>query len=292
MKPSPRESLRFSGRTFSAQELEWIKSLLAVESLNRRELSRRVCQEFNWVNRAGRLKEMSCRVALLRMERAGLIGLPTPLHPNTNGRTGSDTLQIPRPEAERKLEVESVESVRLEVVQTAAGARWYRTLMRQHHYLGCKPMAGAQLRYLIWSGDWLLGGMGWGAAAWLMAARDQWIGWTASQRQARLEWIVNNSRFLLLPWVGCRPLASWVLGRVARQLPEDWHQRYGYRPVLFESFVEDGRFAGTCYQAANWVCLGQTLGRGKLDKTNRTVVPIKSIFVRSLRADFRDLLCD
>lgn len=292
MKPSPRESLRFSGRTFSAQELEWIKSLLAVESLNRRELSRRVCQEFNWVNRAGRLKEMSCRVALLRMERAGLIGLPTPLHPNTNGRTGSDTLQIPRPEAERKLEVESVESVRLEVVQTAAGARWYRTLMRQHHYLGCKPMAGAQLRYLIWSGDWLLGGMGWGAAAWLMAARDQWIGWTASQRQARLEWIVNNSRFLLLPWVRCRPLASWVLGRVARQLPEDWHQRYGYRPVLLESFVEEGRFAGTCYQAANWVCLGQTLGRGKLDKTNRTVVPIKSIFVRSLRADFRDLLCD
>ena len=150
MKPSPGGALRFSGRTFSAQELEWIKRLLVVESLNRRQLSRRVCQEFNWVNRAGRLKEMSCRVALLRMERAGLIGLPAPQHPNTNGRTGSETLQIPRPEGGLSLEVESV---RLEVVQTAAGARWYRTLMRQHHYLGCKPMAGAQLRYLIWSGD-------------------------------------------------------------------------------------------------------------------------------------------
>ena len=291
MKPSPGGALRFSGRTFSAQELEWIKRLLVVESLNRRQLSRRVCQEFNWVNRAGRLKEMSCRVALLRMERAGLIGLPAPQHPNTNGRTGSETLQIPRPEAGLSLEVESLESIRLEMVQTAAGARWYRTLMRQHHYLGCKPMAGAQLRYLIWSGDWLLRGMGWGAAAWLMAARDQWIGWSASQREARLEWIVNNSRFLLLPWVRCRPLASWVLGRVARQLPQDWQKRYGYRPVLFESFVEDGRFGGTCYQAANWVCLGQTLGRGKLDKTNRTVIPIKSIFVRPLRSDFRELLC-
>ena len=291
MRVSPRESLRFSGRTFSPQELEWIKGLLCSESLTRQQLSRRVCQELNWINRTGRLKEMSCRVALLRMERAGLIDLPTPLHPNTNGRTSPKEWTIPKPEGPLLLSVGQLESIRLEVVQTQQGARWYRAMMRQHHYLGAKPMAGAQLRYLIWSRDWLLGGLGFGAAAWMMAARDRWIGWSASQRERRLEWIVNNSRFLLLPWAQSRNLSSSVLGRVARQLPQDWQRRYGYRPVLIESLVENERFAGTSYHAANWLCLGQTTGRGKLEKSHSQIVPIKRIFVRQLRSDFRDLLC-
>jgi len=106
-----------------------------------------------------------------------------------------------------------------------------------------------------------------------------------------LEWVVNNSRFLLLPWVRRRNLGSWVLGRVARQLPADWQSRYGYRPVLMESFVEEERFAGTCYQAANWLCLGKTQGRGKLEKNHASILPIKRILVRPLRSDFRDLLC-
>ena len=291
MRVSPRESLHFSGRTFSPQELEWIKGLLCSESLTRRQLSRRVCQQLNWINRTGRLKEMSCRVALLRMERAGLIDLPAPLHPNTNGRTSPKEWTIPKPEGPLLLSVGQLEPIRLEVVQAKQSARWYRAMMRQHHYLGAKPMAGAQLRYLIWSGDWLLGGLGFGAAAWMMAARDRWIGWSASQRERRLEWIVSNSRFLLLPWVQSRNLGSSVLGRVARQLPQDWQHRYGYRPVLIESFVEDERFAGTSYQAANWLCLGQTTGRGKLEKSRSQIVPIKRIFVRQLSSDFRDLLC-
>jgi Druantia protein DruA len=291
MRGSPRELRRFSGRTFSPQELEWIKGLLCSESLSRQQLSRRVCQQLNWSNRAGRLKEMSCRVALLRMERAGLIDLPAPLHPNTNGRTSPKEWAIPKPEGPLLATVGQLESIRLEVVQSEQGARWYRAMMRQHHYLGAKPMAGAQLRYLIWSGNWLLGGLGFGAAAWMMAARDRWIGWSASQRERWLEWVVNNSRFLLLPWVQGRNLASWILGRVAGQLPQDWQHRYGYRPVLIESFVEEERFAGTCYQAANWLGLGQTKGRGKLEKGHSPIVPIKRIFVRPLRSDFRDLLC-
>lgn len=268
-----------------------MRSLLSLESLTRRQLARRVCQQLNWVNGGGRLKEMSCRVALLRMERAGLIGLPAPLQPNTNGRPSPDQLKIPRPEGPLPLAVGELESARLELVQTEQGARWYQALMSQHHYLGCKPMAGAQLRYLMWSGKWLLGGLGFGAAAWMMAARDRWIGWSAHQREQRLEWIVNNSRFLLLPWVQCRHLGSWILGRVARQLPRDWQSRYGYQPVLLESFVDKERFAGTCYQAANWLCLGQTQGRGKLEKSHGAVLSIKRIFVRPLRADFRELLC-
>ena len=291
MRLAPRESLRFCGRTFRAHELEWMKRLLAAESLSRCQLARRVCEQLHWVNGAGRLKEMSCRVALLRMERAGLIGLPAPRQPNTNGRSSPEEVRIPRPEGPLRLRVGAGESVRVELVQSAVEARWYRALMRHHHYLGCKPMAGAQLRYLIWSRDWLVGGLGWGAAAWMVAARDRWIGWSASQREQRLEWVVNNSRFLLLPWVQCPNLGSWVLGRMTHQLPPDWQQRYGYRPVLLESFVEEGRFGGTCYQAAHWLCLGQTLGRGKLEKTHAAVLPIKRLFVRPLRPDFRDLLC-
>ena len=291
MSNSSRSSGRFCGRNFTGPELEWIKSQLVLEGLTRRQLAQRVCQQLHWVNGAGRLKEMSCRVALLRMERAGLFRLPAPRQANTNGRPSSDPLQIPQPERPLSLVMGPGTTVRLELVQTEAGARWYRALMRHYHYLGAKPMAGAQLRYLIWSGDWLVGGLGFGAAAWMIAARDQWIGWSARQRERGLEWIVNNSRFLLLPWTQSRNLGSWVLGRIARQLPRDWQNRYGYRPVLLESFVEQERFEGTCYLAANWRCLGQTLGRGKLEKGHSAVLPIKRIFVRPLRPDFRNVLC-
>jgi hypothetical protein len=288
VKVEPSPTWRFCGRPFSRQEVQWIRDLVAAESLSRQELSRRVCQQLGWVNRAGRLKEMSCRVALLRMERAGLIRLPAPRHPGTNGRVRHDELSIPHPEGPQQVQLDSL---RLELVQSAAAARWYRALLRQHHYLGGKPMAGAQLRYLLWSEGWLVGGLGFGASAWQVAARDQWIGWSAGQREQRLEWIVNNNRFLLLPWVQAGPLGSWALGRVARQLPADWQARYGYQPVLLESFVECGRFEGTCYRAANWLCLGQTLGRGKLEKGHNPVLPLKRIFVRPLHPQFRALLC-
>jgi Druantia protein DruA len=268
--------------------VQWIRDLVAVESLSRQELSRRVCQQLGWVNRAGRLKEMSCKVALLRMERAGLIGLPAPRQPGVNGRVRQDDLSIPRPGHPLRVQLSSL---RLELVRSEAAARWYRALMRGHHYLGGKPMAGAQLRYLLWSEEWLVGGLGLGAAAWQVAARDHWIGWSAAQREQRLEWIANNNRFLLVPWVQGSQLGSWALGRVARQLPVDWKARYGYQPVLLESFVECDRFEGTCYRAAGWLCLGETLGRGKLEKAHSPVLPIKRIFARSLHPDFRAVLC-
>lgn len=291
MRASPQESLRFCGRTFSARELDWLRSVLATETWTRRQLARRVCEQLHWVNGAGRLKEMSCRVALLRMERAGLIGLPVPRQANTNGRPSPEERPIPRPEPPQTVAVDSGTPIRVELVQSETGRQWYRSLMGHYHYLGSKPMAGAQLRYLLWSGDWLVGGLGFGAAAWLVAPRDRWIGWSARQREQRLEWVVNNSRFLILPWVRVPHLGSWVLGRLARQLPGDWRQCYGYEPVLLESFVEVNRFAGTCYQAANWEYLGVTQGRGKLEQTGQAVLPRKRIFVRPLRRDFRSLLC-
>jgi hypothetical protein len=284
------DSWRFCGRDFTEAELTWIRALLAKGKLNRSQVARQVCEQLQWVNPAGQLKAMSCRVAMLRMERAGLIGLPRPLHRDSNQSRRALALRVLPPTSSLDPQVAHGSSLRLELVQTAQARAWYRALMEQHHYLGDKPLAGAQLRYLIWKGDLLAGGLGFGAAAWSIAPRDRWIGWTAAQRQPQLYRLVNNNRFLILPGVQTPNLGSSVLGRIAGQLPQDWEDRYGYRPVLLESFVEEQRFSGCCYQAANWVCVGQTQGRSKLEKQHRRIVPVKWVFLYPLTSDFRDVL--
>ena len=133
--------------------------------------------------------------------------------------------------------------------------------------------------------------LGFGAAAWMTAPRDAWIGWSAAQRERHLSGVVNNARFLILPWVRVKSLGSKLLAMAARQLPSDWEDRYGYRPVLLETFVEHGRFAGTCYRAANWHWLGQTQGRGKLGDHRLGQVPIKDVWVYPLVKDCREPLC-
>ena len=157
-------------------------------------------------------------------------------------------------------------------------------------YLGYTPLPGAQQRYFAYSGATLLALLGFGAAAWQCAPRDRFIGWTHAQRQRHLPLIVNNARFLILPWVRSPNLASKLLAMAARRVPLDWQQRYGYRPVLLESFVETERFTGTCYKAANWRYLGQTKGRGKLGPPGRQSVSIKDLWVYPLEARFRDRL--
>jgi hypothetical protein len=170
-------------------------------------------------------------------------------------------------------------------------SRLYNALMERYHYLGFVPMAGAQMRYLIsWEGGWL-GALGFGAAAWQVRDRDRFIGWDHPRRPAPLHRIVNNSRFLILPWVRCPSLASKVLTLGVRRLAADFRQLYGYSPVLVESFVEDARFEGTCYRAANWRQVGRTQGRGKMGQRHGPGVPRKSIWVYPLDRRFRQILC-
>ena len=149
---------------------------------------------------------------------------------------------------------------------------------------------GAQLRYLVYSGEQPVAALGFGAAAWMCAPRDHFIGWTHEQRQRHLHLVVNNARFLILPWVRSKNLASMLLAQAANQLPEDWLAAYGYRPLLLETFVETPRFRGTCYKAANWTCLGQTKGRGKLGPAGKLSQPIKDIWVYPLDRSFRERL--
>ena len=148
------------------------------------------------------------------------------------------------------------------------------------------------MRYLIFAGSQMLGAMGFGASAWKVAPRDEFIGWTPEERVKKLALVVNNARFLIFPWIKSRNLASRLLALVTKQLPEDWEKRYAYRPVLLETFVDAERFHGTCYRAANWIHVGKTQGRGKLDRFNRHELPVKHIFLYPLCREFRKRLCE
>lgn len=282
--------MKYSDREFSDAELEYIRELSAKPKMTRRALSRQICQEFKWLKPDGGLKEMSCRVALLRMQKDGLVQLPAPIHQNSNcGRIIARTAQA-EPQTPILSPAGELKRVHLELVSTKSDSRLWNEYIDRYHYLGHKPLPGAQLRYFARSEEGLLALFGFGAAAWKTSPRDDYIGWTPSVRESRLNLIVNNARFLILPWVQSKHLASKLLGLVARRLTNDWYARYGYRPVLLETFVEKERFQGTCYRAANWTFLGHTQGRGKLDRTRSYLLPVKSIWVLPLSKNFRKIL--
>jgi hypothetical protein len=178
----------------------------------------------------------------------------------------------------------------LQRVQNKRDSRLWNEYIQRYHYLGHKPLPGAQMRYILFSQEQPIALLGFGAAAWQTAPRDRYIGWSHEQRKRNLPLIVNNARFLILPWVQSKNLASMLLAKVARVLPGHWQEIYGYRPVLLETFVEKPRFQGTCYKAANWAPLGQTKGRGKLGPAGKHSVPIKDLWVYPLDRRFREVL--
>ena len=278
--------MRYCGRDFSLEEIDLIRELLTVPKMNRARLSREVCERLGWRRDNGALKDMSCRVALLRMQSNGLISLPPPRNPKPVTYRSYPHLE------QAVLEPDVIPSIDLatltvEPVLTTADSRLWNTYIEHHHYLGHQLMPGAQLRYFVRTAGHIIAALGFGASAWKFKPRDQLIGWTAEQRQRNLHLVVNNARFLILPWIRCKNLASRILALVSKRLPDDWYARYAYRPVLLETFVEKPRFTGTCYKAANWQNLGDTQGRGKLDTLHRKDQPIKSIWVYPLTPHFQ-----
>jgi hypothetical protein len=284
--------MRYCGRDFNASQIELIRDLIAGDpDATRARLSRLVCEALDWRRQDGRLKDMSCRVAMLRMQDDGLIQLPPPQTTNNNGRP----YRRRTPQAEPELPVVgsagALVDLALHPVTGGKESHLWNEYIDRYHYLGYQPLPGAQLRYMARAFGRVLALLGFGAAAWKTAPRDRFIGWTPSQRERRLHLVVNNARFLVLPWVNCKNLASRLLSLASRRLADDWQQRYGYRPVLIETFVETPRFRGTCYKAANWIYLGETQGRGKLDVQTEAKLPKKAIWVSPLVRDFRRQLC-
>jgi hypothetical protein len=284
--------MRYGEHLFTDHEIETIRRLAAdsQQCPTRQALARAVCTLLGWKKWDGELQIMSAKMALLRMERHGLITLPVPRHGNRNGRSIPPLTEATDPGPLWTGFRHPLPELRLALVRTPSASRLWNEYIARYHYLGYTPMAGAQLRYFIESEGQILGAFGVNSAAWKVAPRDDWIGWTPPQRIRHLPWVVNNARFLILPWIQIRYLASSALALLTRQLPHDWMERYGYRPVLMETFVERDRFAGTSYRAANWISLGVTQGRGKTDRYHQHAKPIKTLWVYPLQKNFRAVL--
>ena len=290
---SAEAARRYCGREFSPAELDHIRELVELKPvLGRVVLSRRICQDLGGLNVLGQPKEMSCRVALLRMERDGLIGLPPPLSKKGRRQRRLALSADSAPREPVQASAQTLEPLVFQRVEKGPLSSLWNELIQRYHYLGYRPLSGAQMRYLVWSADGrLLAALGFGAYAWQVKPRDQHIGWNHQQRVRGLHRIVNNARFLILPWVRCSGLASRILSDIPTPLRADWIWRYGYEPVLLESFVEVPHFSGLSYRAANWIQLGETRGRGKLEKNNQQVAPPKEIWIYPLHPHFRQVLC-
>jgi len=282
-------SHRYCGRDFSADEIAEIRRLIAEDpERTRTELSRLTCRALAWYKPDGGLKDMSARVAMLRMQADGLITLPPPRHRPPDATVTITAQTDPGPPIRKP--ARALMPLILRRVQKKRDSRLWNEYIQRYHYLGHKPLPGAQMRYILFSQEQPIALLGFGAAAWQTAPRDRYIGWSHDQRKRNLPLIVNNARFLILPWIQSNNLASMLLAKAARMLPGHWQEIYGYRPVLLETFVEKPRSQGTCYKAANWVYLGQTKGRGKLGPARKQSVPIKDLWVYPLDQRFRDAL--
>lgn len=291
MVTEKQKNYRYCGRTFSPKDIKRIRHLIKSNpEMHRAGLSRTVCDLFDWRRPDGGLKDMSCRVAMLRMHRDGLIVLPEPRHADRNKCRRLRVTRASDPEFPVTAPAGQLGDLEFRAVTKGRNSSLWNELIGRYHYLGYNPLPGAQMRFLVFGRSQLLAALGFGASAWKVASRDCWIGWTHEERTRNLHLIVNNARFLILPWVTSKNLASRILGGVARELPGLWEKRYGYTPMLLETFVEQERFRGTCYRAANWIHVGQTQGRGKLDKKRENALPVKDVFLFPLRRDFRQRL--
>jgi hypothetical protein len=287
--------MQVCGRELSAATIAGINEILRGDpSLSRRALSRRVCEWLDWRAANGKLKEVSCRKALLALNRDGRIVLPV-ADPSCFQRERSEApVDQSSPAPELCCTLEELGEIRILPVSSrySQASRTWNALLQRWHYLGKGPLCGAQIRYLVESSrhGWV-GALAFSAAQWRMKERDKYIGWSEAARRAHLHRVVGNSRFLILPWVHVRNLASRVLSRCLSRLGKDWTDRYGYAPVLAETFVDPRRFAGTCYRAANWQQVGQTAARRTAYANGKVAEGPKEIYLYPLSDNWQGVLC-
>jgi hypothetical protein len=282
------------GRLFPHEVLERINAAVRDHAQwSRADIARRVCDWLDWRAANGKRKEMSCRVALGRLAERGVIGLPAPRRKVRFGGQSFSKTRLNEPTSLKG----SVKNLRkLELVLVNAKNReldlQWKKLVATNHYLGYRPLCGAQLRYLIACEHGYVGALGFSAAALHLQARERWIGWSHAARQAHLRYVVANSRFVIARQVRVANLASKVLAMAQKRLAKDWHEVYGYSPLLLETYVESKRFAATSYRAANWIYVGRTRGRGRQDRAHQHKQPIKDIYLYPLHPNCQHRLCE
>ena len=287
------ESLTFCGRTFGSGELELMRqTALEFSALGVTEIARTVCDLLEWKRPSGGLKNHECRQLLERLQAEGFLRLPALRQLGGRGPRRTLVSDACCEPATLECTASECEPLELALVEGPAESRQWRGQVERHHYLGCCVPFGANLRYWARNRERELACLLWTSPAWKMQARDEWIGWSDEQRGRRLQSIVNNGRFLILPRVQVKGLASKILALSARRMPRDWEIRYGRRPLLLETLVDAVRFRGTCYRAANWIHVGQTAGRGRMDREHTAHgQAIKDIYVYPLVRDARQRLC-
>jgi len=281
-------------RRITESDLITIRGFIREEGeLGRTHLSRRLCRHWDWRQANRTYREIACRDLLRQLEARGLIDLPpalcTPRRPGYKNRVqtpclATDPVELPLQEIRREIQIVPGEG--------AEERQRLKELLAAYHYLGYRQPTGPSLGYLVCWRQRPLACARFGPAAWQVAARDQFMGWSPEQRRAGLRHVVNNDRWLILPWVRVPQLASFVLAILCRRLAQDWWRIYREAIVLAETFVESERFQGVCYQAARWICLGQTRSRGRNDREFLCAQPTKSVWVFALGADFRQRLVE
>src|SRR6202167_4123138 len=284
--------LRYRGRVVTAEDIVFIRQFIAENpSMSRRKLSAKLCEAWQWKQANGALRDMVCRGLLLMLHRAGEIKLPatrqTSLNPFVQ-RNKPQPVLIDTSALAGGLT--DIRPITLQQVRRTSDEPLFNSLIEHHHYLGYEQPVGEHLKYLVWAQGRPIACLAWSSAPRHLGSRDRYIGWNAEARRRNIRFIAYNTRFLILPLVTVPHLASYLLGRMARLLSQDWERRYGHPIYFLETFVDPERFRGTCYRAANWVMLGRTTGRGKDDHTNRPNRSIKEVLGLPVHRRFRELL--
>jgi hypothetical protein len=283
---------RYRGRAISEEDILYIRSLIECHpGESRRKLSVRLCEAWQWRQANGALRDMVCRGLLLMLERAGQITLPPVSYVRHNPlsrRARPQPVLIDATPIEDRLC--DLQPLLLEQVRRTPQEPLFNSLMEQHHYLGYEQPVGEHLKYVLWSHGRPVACLAWSSAPRHLASRDHYIGWDAAARRSHIRFIAYNTRFLILPWVRVEHLASHILGRMAARISDDWQKLYGHPIYFLETFVDQERFRGTCYRAANWVLLGRTTGRGKQSNSYVPNRSIKEVLGYPLTRRFRELL--
>ena len=280
------------GREFTHQEIKQVQETVSVFSnLSRSELAETICEHLNWFRASGNNKQDACLKMLEKLEANGLLQLPARRIQVKSKKTKIVLTSKTEPQPIIKNIAGDFDDIDLEIVKDKKNIELWNEYVFRYHYLGYSQPFGYVMRYFIKNGHEILGCLLFSGAAKSMRARDKWIGWTPNQRLRNLAWIINNTRFLILPWVNIKNLASHSLGKVIRRLRDDWQEKWGFQPVLLETFVDPKFYHGTCYQASNWEYIGMTTGQGLARKGKTYRTSPKKIYMKPLVKDFNTILC-
>ena len=287
-----KKEMIIQGRKLFPEDIQFIKKFISDNpNLKRTPISKEICKKWKWYTSYGQLKDMACRTMLYKLEKLGYIILPPSTNPNINKlrtKLNKPALHSTEPV---NTKLKELLPLKIERVNTAYSIRLFKTFLSIYHYLSFKTTVGENIKYLVSNkNNTPLACLLFGSAAWTVAPRDSYIGWNKKTRKQNLQFITNNQRFLILPWINVKYLASHILGKIVKRISNDWQEKYKHPIHLLETFVEKDRFPGTCYKAANWIYVGQTKGRTRNDKSNRIVAPIKDIYLYPTNKYFKEEL--